>query len=255
MLEMTVSAEILVLITAVSLVAGFVDAIAGGGALLTVPLLLTCGLPPHLALGTNKLSAFFGTGVASLTFYRRRLFEPRQWRRALSCTFFGSVIGATAAHYISADGLSAFIPVIVFACGIYVLCSKNRTTAHSGEAMAVSTRWQRTQGLGLGFYDGLAGVGTGAFWTVSTLMLHQIDLLRASGVARSMNFVSNITALSVFIWAGSVNWVIGLCMGLAVLAGSALGARSAVNGGVRFIKPIFITVVMIMTARLAYQNW
>jgi uncharacterized membrane protein YfcA len=94
-----------------------------------------------------------------------------------------------------------------------------------------------------------------AFWTVSTLLLYPIDLVRASGVARSMNFVSNIAALTVFIISGQVDWIVGLCMGLSVMVGAFFGARTAISGGSKFIRPVFITVVLALTVRLAWQHW
>ena len=114
---------------------------------------------------------------------------------------------------------------------------------------------QWPQGLSLGFYDGVAGPGTGAFWTVSSLLLYPIDLVKASGVARSMNFVSNIAALSVFVFSGQVDWIIGLSMGLSVMVGAFFGARTAISGGAKFIRPVFITVVLGLTVRLAWQHW
>ena len=119
----------------------------------------------------------------------------------------------------------------------------------------IRKKWQVPQGITLGFYDGVAGPGTGAFWTVSTLLLYPIDLVRASGVARSMNFVSNIAALTVFIISGQVDYIVGLCMGLSVMVGAFFGARTAISGGSKFIRPVFITVVLALTVRLAWQHW
>ena len=116
-------------------------------------------------------------------------------------------------------------------------------------------RRQWPQGLALGFYDGVAGPGTGAFWTVSNMLLYPVDLLRASGVARSMNFVSNAMALTVFIISGQVAWALGIGMGLALMAGAYLGARTAIQGGSKFIRPIFISVVLVLSLRLAWQHW
>lgn len=114
---------------------------------------------------------------------------------------------------------------------------------------------QWPQGLGLGFYDGVAGPGTGAFWTVSSLLIYPLDLLRASGVARTMNFVSNSAALVVFIIGGQVAWMLGIGMGLALMAGSFFGARTAIHGGAKFIRPVFILVVLALSLRLAWQHW
>jgi len=252
--DLSVAPTTLAILAGVAFLAGFIDAIAGGGGLLTTPALLTAGLPPHLVLGTNKLSSTFGSGIASFTYYRRKLFQPRQWVHALVCTGIGSLLGAGVAHYLPAEWLNKMLPVIVFACGLYLLFGGTPKAPLDSNA-PVRKKWQAPQGLGLGFYDGVAGPGTGAFWTVSSLLLYPIDLVKASGVARSMNFVSNAAALAVFIASGQVDWIIGLTMGISLMAGAFLGARTAINGGAAFIRPVFITVVLALTVRLAWQHW
>ncbi len=252
--ELSVDPTTLLVLALVAFVAGFIDAIAGGGGLLTTPALLTAGLPPHLVLGTNKLSSTFGSATAGFTFYRRKLFDPRQWTLALAATAVGALIGAVVAHYLPAELLNQMLPVIVFGCGVYLLFG-GTPKAPLDSTAPIKRKWQLPQGLGLGFYDGVAGPGTGAFWTVSTLLIYPIDLVRASGVARSMNFVSNAAALVIFAINGSVDWAIGLAMGLALMVGAFLGARTAIQGGAKFIRPVFITVVLGLTVRLAWQHW
>lgn len=252
--ELGMDPGIVLVLALVAFTAGFIDAIAGGGGLLTIPALLTAGLPPHLVLGTNKLCATFGSATASYTFYRRKLFNPGEWRNALLATAIGACIGAIIAHWLPASWLNQMLPAVVFGCGLYLLFGK--TPENQGQHdRPIAQRRQWPQGLGLGFYDGVAGPGTGAFWTVSTMLLYPIDLLRASGVARSMNFVSNAMALVVFIFAGQVAWLLGISMGLALMAGAFLGARTAIHGGAKFIRPVFILVVLALTARLAWQHW
>lgn len=252
--ELSVDPLTLLILAAVAFVAGFIDAIAGGGGLLTVPALLTAGMPPHLVLGTNKLSSTFGSATAGLTYYRRKLFHPAQWRHALFGTLAGALIGAMVAHYLPAEWLNKMLPVVVFGCGIYLLFGGTPKAPLDADAPIRKT-WQLPQGLTLGFYDGVAGPGTGAFWTVSTLLLYPIDLVRASGVARSMNFVSNAAALSVFIFSGQVDWLVGLSMGASLMVGAYFGARTAISGGSKFIRPVFIAVVLALTVRLAWQHW
>ncbi len=153
-----------------------------------------------------------------------------------------------------ASWLNQMLPIIVFSCGLYLLFNPTPPIMDNDEIEIKKGR-QAPQGFTLGFYDGVAGPGTGAFWTVSTLMLYPIDLLRASGVARSMNFISNITALTIFILAGQVAWVLGISMGLAMMGGAILGAKAAIRGGNKLIRPVFILVVLALTARLAWQHW
>ncbi len=252
--ELGVEPGILLILALVAFTAGFIDAIAGGGGLLTIPALLTAGLPPHLVLGTNKLCATFGSATASYTFYRRKLFAPQQWRNALIGTAIGALLGAALAQWLPSAWLNQMLPAVVFACGLYLLFGRTPETSGPSE-QPIATLRQWPQSLGLGFYDGVAGPGTGAFWTVSSLLLYPLDLLRASGVARSMNFVSNACALMVFIISGQVAWVLGISMGLALMAGAFIGARTAIKGGSKFIRPVFILVVLALTARLAWQHW
>lgn len=252
--ELSVDLSTLAILALVAFIAGFIDAIAGGGGLLTIPALLTAGLPPHLALGTNKLSSTFGAAAASYTFYRRKLFDPSQWRNALIGTAVGALLGAAMAQWLPSAWLNQMLPVVVFACGLYLLFGKTPAAPLLADAPIAQGR-QWPQSLSLGFYDGVAGPGTGAFWTVSSLLLYPLDLVKASGVARSMNFVSNICALSVFIFSGQVAWLLGLCMGLALMIGAFLGARTAIKGGSKFIRPVFILVVLGLTVRLAWQHW
>ena len=252
--ELSVDLTTLAILAVVAFIAGFIDAIAGGGGLLTTPALMTAGLPPHLVLGTNKLSSTFGSATASFTFYRRKLFDPKQWVHAIVGTAVGAAIGAVVAHYLPAEWLNQMLPVIVFGCGLYLLFGGTPKAPLDSDA-PIKKKWQLPQGLGLGFYDGVAGPGTGAFWTASTLLIYPVDLVKASGVARSMNFVSNAVALSVFMFSGQVDYVIGLCMGLAVMLGAYFGAGTAIKGGAKFIRPVFITVVLGLTVRLAWQHW
>lgn len=252
-LELSLEPTTLAALAAVAFLAGFVDAIAGGGGLLTIPALLTAGLPPHLVLGTNKLCATFGSATAAWTFYRRRLFEPRAWRRALLATACGAGLGAWGAHLLPSSWLNQMLPVVVFACGLYMLINPKPAQRTAASTPCSGRQWP--QGLALGFYDGIAGPGTGAFWTVSSLLLYPLDLLRASAVARSMNFVSNAMALAVFVAAGQVAWALGIGMGLALMLGAFFGARTAIGGGARLIRPVFILVVLALTLRLAWQHW
>jgi uncharacterized membrane protein YfcA len=238
----------------VAFLAGFIDAIAGGGGLLTVPALLLAGVPPHLVLGTNKLSSTFGSATAAYTFYRKKLFTPIKWKHGLLATALGAAIGAVGAHYLPAHWLDRLLPLAVFGCGIYLLFGRLPDAPLDADAQ-IPHRRQWPQGIGLGFYDGLIGPGTGAFWTISTLIMYQIDLVRASGVARTMNFVSNGVALAVFIYLDQVMWTLGLSMGISLMFGAYLGAHTAIAGGAKFIRPLFILVVLALTVRLVWQHW
>ncbi|MBY6186734.1 TSUP family transporter [Marinobacter hydrocarbonoclasticus] len=245
------------MLAAVAFVAGFVDAIAGGGGLLTIPALLTAGLPPHLALGTNKLAATFGSATASWTFYRKKLFDPSFWKRSFWGTFIGAAVGTLAVDAISVSWLERVLPLLILAIALHSLLSKPpKEEQHQLPEPSPSIfRRQWGQGLTIGFYDGFAGPGTGAFWTASSMVLYKMNILLSSGLARSMNFVSNATSLGFFIGLGHVHFGIGIAMGLSLMTGAWIGAHSAIRFGGRFIRPVFITMVMVIAANLAWKAW
>ncbi|MDX1677682.1 sulfite exporter TauE/SafE family protein [Arsukibacterium sp.] len=249
--------DLLLILCAVAFTAGYIDAIAGGGGLLTVPALLTAGLPPHLVLGTNKLAATFGSLTASLTYYRKRLFNPRYWRRSLGYTAVGAIIGTLVVDQLSTELLDKLLPLLVLLAAVYTLFNRIQPDDRL-QLPAENSKlfWQqRLQGLTLGFYDGVAGPGTGAFWMVSSMAMYKINLLLTSGVARTMNFVSNGFSLVAFMALGHVDYLLGIAMGLCLMLGAFLGAHSAIRFGSKFIRPVFISVVIAIALRLAWQAW
>ena len=245
------------LLIGIGLLAGFIDAIVGGGGMLTVPALLSLGLPPHLTLGTNKLSACFASGTAAYTYFKKQLFTPNFWKESLYSTFIGALLGTIFVNFVSTYWLQKFLPIIILLAAVYSLF--NRMKDENGNALPMQNKRlkikQRLQGFLLGFYDGSSGPGTGAFWVISNMRLYKLNILLASGVAKSMNFTSNFTSLLAFIYFGQVNWVIGLTMGCCLMIGAYIGAHSAIRFGGKFIRPIFITIVMIMALNLAYNAW
>lgn len=254
---MSLSFDIIALLCITGLIAGFVDSVAGGGGLLTVPALLAAGLPPQVALGTNKLAASFGSFTSSLTFYRKRLFDPALWRHALLATAIGALLGVACVDAIPGKVLEWLLPVAIALTALYSL-SLQRTADHPPRVPQPSPQLQRRQwlqGLGLGFYDGAFGPGTGAFWTLSNVRLHRLSLLHATGMTKSMNFVSNICALAAFAWFGHVDLQLGLIMGGAIMVGSLIGAHTAIHFGTRFIRPFFILTVLAMSLYLGWRAW
>jgi len=249
--------ELWLILCSVAFLAGLIDSIAGGGGMLTVPALLTTGLPPHVALGTNKLAASFGSFTASVTFYRKNLFNPHYWRLSIIFTAVGAVIGTITVSYLSVTFLEKYIPVLIIITAFYTMISKTITT-ESISLPFINRRLktkQMLQGVILGFYDGFAGPGTGAFWTASSSILYKINILLSSGLARSTNFVSNFCSLLTFFYLGYVNIAIGISMGIFIMIGAAIGANWAIKLGSKFIRPIFICVVILMSANLAYHAW
>ncbi|WP_370317456.1 TSUP family transporter [Pseudoalteromonas sp.] len=257
MFELALDPATWALLCAVALAAGFIDAIAGGGGMLTVPALLTAGLPPHLTLGTNKLAASFGSLTASVTYFRKKLFNPRFWAASILATAIGALVGTLVVDYLSIEFLNKLLPVVIILVACYSLFGSLSTTEHNElpELDGKTKIKQWLQGLGLGFFDGLAGPGTGTFWTASNSLLYKMSLLLNCGLARSMNFVSNFISLITFVALGHVNFLLGITMGFFLMLGAWLGAHSAIKFGSKMIRPVFNTVVIVLALKLIYEAY
>ncbi|MGJ8485407.1 TSUP family transporter [Pseudoalteromonas sp. SYSU M81236] len=257
MFELALDPTTWALLCAVALAAGFIDAIAGGGGMLTVPALLTAGLPPHLTLGTNKLAASFGSLTASVTYFRKKLFNPRFWAASILATALGALVGTLVVDYLSIEFLNKLLPVVIILVACYSLFGSLSTTEHNElpELDSKTKIKQWLQGLGLGFFDGLAGPGTGTFWTASNSLLYKMSLLLNCGLARSMNFVSNFISLITFVALGHVNFLLGITMGFFLMLGAWLGAHSAIKFGSKMIRPVFNTVVIVLALKLIYEAY
>ncbi|AXQ16252.1 MULTISPECIES: TSUP family transporter [Shewanella] len=245
------------ILAAVGLLAGFIDAVVGGGGLLSIPALLTVGMPPHLALGTNKLAACFGSSMAAFTYYRKQLLTPKFWLFAFIATAVGAVIGSIAVYLIDTRWLEKILPLLIIAIALYSLFSPGAMGCSQCKPVTETPakHKQILQGLGLGAYDGFAGPGIGAFWAVSSTALYRLPFLHSSALARAMTFVSNITALMIFLLLGKVHLLVGVVMGLCMMLGSYIGAHSAIRFGMPFIRPLFIAIVVLIAANLAWSAW
>ena len=244
----------MLLLGIVALLAGFIDAIAGGGGMLVMPALLGIGMPPHLVVGTNKLVGTFGTFSASLTFIRKGLFQPARWWAMSFGTCVGAGIGAMLIYLMSAGVLKKLLPLAILLAAAYLIWPRRASpsTAHPESATPLPIRRNvklLTGGL-IGFYDGFIGPGTGAFWMAAAMKLFHLDLVAAAGVVRFMNFVSNLTALLTFMILGNIDYAIGLSMGALLMIGASIGAHSAIRYGAPFIRPVFLLVVVAMAGRL-----
>ena len=256
-MELLLDPSHLAILAIIGVVAGFIDAIVGGGGLLSIPALLAMGIPPHLALGTNKLAACFGSTISSYTYYKQQLFTPVFWKTCAIATFIGAILGCGLVFLINASWLEKLLPLLIISIAIYTLFSpKAMGGKHCvSPQKAPSNTRQGIQGLILGGYDGFAGPGIGAFWTVSSISLHKLPLLESCALARIMTLISNITALVIFAFWGQVDWLLGLWMGICMMAGSFMGARSAIRFGIPFIKPLFIISVVCIATHLAWSAW
>lgn len=236
------------------LAAGFVDSIAGGGGLITVPVLLATGHAPAEALATNKLQSTFGSGSAAWQYRRANLVTWAEAWPGVLATALGAVIGVVAVSRLDPSILRKIIPVLLMMAVLLVWLRPNLGSE------ARQARWGRVPFLGafgvlLGFYDGFFGPGTGTFWTLSIVMLLGFELLRATAWTKWMNFTSNLVSLVAFLFTARFDWVAGLLMGVGQWLGARLGARVAMRGGAKLIRPVFLAVAVLATTKLFYDGW
>jgi len=242
------------LLFATGLVAGFVDSIAGGGGLISLPVLLSFGLDPRHALGTSKLQSTFGAGSAAWHYARAGTVNLNDCKRGFAITFIAAIFGTLAVQQLSAAFLNRLIPVLLVLIAIYSLLKPQL-----GEA-DIHPRMNRVWfdaifGALIGFYDGFFGPGTGTFWAMAFVLGAGFNLTKATGYTKVMNFASNVASLIFFLLAGLVVLPAGLAMGFGQLLGARLGSRMVIRRGVKFIRPIFISVVLAITGKLLFDAW
>lgn len=245
---------LLPLLFGAAFVAGLIDSIAGGGGLITVPVLMGIGLPPQIALGTNKLQASFGSGSAMLHFVRAGTVKLSDCWVGIVWTALGAALGVWAVQLLDATILRQLIPWLLAAIAAYTFLSP-RLGAEDSHARMKPALFYLLCGLSIGFYDGFFGPGTGSFWTMALMMMLGYSMLRATATTKVMNFTSNFVALIFFISVGQVRFVEGIIMGCGQFLGARVGSKLVIKRGTSFIRPVFITMVLILVGRLIYLNF
>lgn len=234
--------------------AGLVDAIAGGGGLITIPVMLSTGMPPHIVLGTNKFQGTFGSFTATYYYSRHRIVQWREAGWGIVFTAVGAAAGTLAVQNIDSAFLAALIPFLLIAVLIYVAVTP-AIGAQDERARITPNLFYLAAGVALGFYDGFFGPGVGSFWAVAFVLALGFNLQKATGYTKLMNFTSNVVSLVLFIAGGVVWFGAGIVMAAGQIIGSQLGAKLVVRKGVRFIKPVFLTVVFITVCKLLYTQF
>ena len=252
MFEITV--DLVALLMLAAFIAGVVDAIAGGGGLITLPALLLAGAPPVDALATNKLQGTFGAATATVAYARAGQVRLReQAGMALIAGLFGGA-GALGAHLIPADALRLIMPVILIAVALFFALKPGLDDTDRVRRIGAGVFAATLVPL-IAAYDGFFGPGAGAFYMLGFVMLAGYGVLKATAHTKLLNFASNLGALTVFAWSGSMWWAVGLAMGLSQVAGAVVGARLAMRVGARLIKPLLVATSSAMALRLLWQVW
>jgi uncharacterized membrane protein YfcA len=249
---MEFSIQIEILLFLVATLAGWVDTIAGGGGLITIPTMLILGIPPSVALATNKLQGSSGTLVASLYFIRKGIVNLNNSKLLLFTTFIGSVLGGRMLLFINSEVLRGVIPILLILMGLYFLFSQN---------IGIVDRKPRISYISfsvfvapiLGFYDGFFGTGTGTFMTLAFVSLCGYNLSKSTANAKILNFTSNFSALIYFVFFGEIYWKIGIFMIAGQIIGSSIAAKMILEKGTALIRPVVVSVCFLMSAKLLFE--
>jgi hypothetical protein len=240
---------------AAAFLAGLIDAIAGGGGLITLPVMLSVGLPPHLALATNKGQSVFGTFASFATFWRRGGIDKERAPVAFVAGLLGSAAGATAVLMVRPEPLRPVVLVMLIGAVAVVLGrpyiqAHARITAVSQRAVPLAVA---AIGFGLGAYDGFFGPGCGSMLIIAFAVVLGDSLTRASGNAKVVNLASNLAAVMVFGWRGTVQWSIALPMAAANIIGATVGTRLVLRRGDRFVRAVILVVVSAAVVKVSWD--
>ena len=240
---LSLSWEYLLITLCGGFLSGFIDSIAGGGGLISLPVFLAMGMPPHYAIGTNKFAATFGSGISTVQFMRAGKVDGGLMKKLVPFTFIGAVLGCLLMLHMSAAMLQPLVIAALVAVSIFVFSRRDlgSVSTYTGE-----TKKKLIQGAAfafvIGVYDGFIGPGTGTFLIIAFAMLG-FDFVVAAGNAKVLNFVSNLTAFYAY----------GLTMALGIFIGAFFGSRMAIRRGSGFVRLIMMTVTTLLIGKLILQ--
>lgn len=249
----TITAGSLILLYGLLFLSSFIDAIAGGGGLISLPAYLLTGMPAHYALGSNKMSASCGTLMATYNYMKSGVLD---WRMAVISavfSFMGASCGSTAALHIDDAVLKKAIVFILPVAAVIILSRRNLSDENFSGDLSRKKRlaFAACIGLFIGFYDGIIGPGTGTFAIMAYCLLMKYDLRTASGNAKMLNLASNVASAITFALAGTVAWKLAVPGAIFCILGGQAGSRLAIARGAKFIRPMLIVVLVMILGKLA----
>ena len=246
----------LIIVCALIFLAGFIDAIAGGGGLISLPAYFFAGLPTHNALATNKFSAACGTTVATLTFFQKKAMHLNIAFVSALTSFATSYLGSKLALHIDEQVLKIIIIILLPVVALFLFFKKdfgNITPAEQSLSDAKAYRLAAIIGLLIGFYDGLFGPGTGTFAIIAYSSLMKDDLVTASGNAKVLNLASNYASLIAYFFSGKIIFSLGIPAAVCGIAGNWLGSSLAIKKGNRLIKVTMLVVLVLLFAKIIFD--
>ncbi|MFB9947309.1 TSUP family transporter [Rhizobium puerariae] len=243
------ASHLVLLLFFASLFAGFVDSIAGGGGLITIPAMLIAGIPPLESLATNKLQSQFGAASATIAYARRGHMHLKKQLPMAAMSLAGGVIGAMLASLVPAGWLAATIPFLLIAIAAFFAVKPNLNDTDSHQRVTPLVFGLTVVPL-VGLYDGVFGPGAGSFYMLGFVLLAGFGMLRATAHTKLINLGSNFGSFLVFAATGSVLWKIGLVMGAGQFLGAQIGSRMAMKNGARLIKPLLVLSCLALALKL-----
>jgi uncharacterized membrane protein YfcA len=250
---MHLSPPILLVLVAAAFVAGALDAIGGGGGLIMVPALLAAGLPPHLALGTNKGQSFFGSLSAAVRYARAGLVDGRRARITFPAAFVGALGGTALVLVIRPEVLRPVVLGLLVVAAILVTITRPRAGNGASALPGPRRSWVLAAVIALvvGAYDGFFGPGAGTFYIAAFVAFLALPMARASADAKVANFASNIAAALLFAHRGVILWGIALPLAGGQILGGWVGAHLAIRRGDSFVRVVVLVVVLALVLKVA----
>jgi len=235
-------------------IAAVVDAISGGGGLISLPAYFAVGFPPHMALGTNKLSAFLSTFASAFKFWKAKKINVEIVSKLFAFSLAGAAIGVKTAVSIEPKYFKPISFVTLILVFLYTLKNKNIGEVNYYKGTTPKTLLiGKIMAFSLGFYDGFLGPGTGSFLIFCLIKIFKVDFSFASGNTKILNLSSNFASLTVFTILGKSNFLYGVPIAIIMSFGAILGAKLAILKGNKFIKPIFLVVTSILILKMSYE--
>ena len=241
--------DIILLLSLAALVAGFIDAIAGGGGLITLPALLIAGVPPTDAIATNKLQGTFGVATASVSYWRAGLIDLHALATAIAATAAGAAAGSMLVTRVDAALLTTIMPFALIAAALYFAATPY-LREHAPHARISALAFALGAAAPIGFYDGVFGPGAGSLYTLAFLALAGCSLITATANAKILNFTSNVASLAVFLVSGHVNFAVGLPMACGQMIGAWVGSHTALKHGTWIIRPLLVATTSAVAIKL-----
>ena len=241
--------DIIGILSLVAFLAGFFDAIAGGGGLITLPALFLAGVDPVSAIATNKFQAASATVSATITFARKGLIEWRKGWPLVLLSMIGGASGALLVSVIEKEWIEVAVPILLIMVAIYFALAPKLDENPRKERLSILL-FSLTIAPILGFYDGVFGPGAGSFFMVAFVSLGGLGIMRAMSFTKLANASCNLGSLSVFIAKGFIIWPLAISMAIAAFLGAQLGAKYAIKIGPKLIKPMLIVVCTALAIKL-----